>query len=113
MNNMCLCRFLLLDQQGTERSTAAGETGLYGAELDVEDLGDFFVGEAFDLTEDDYRPVGLRELTESDFELLACLILDGLLVGRVVGVGEGLGETGNFALGIVVGIGAGVDGDFL
>jgi hypothetical protein len=106
-------RFLLRYEQIAECGATAGETGFDGAEVEVEDLGDLFVGEAFDFAEDDDGSEGLRELAEGVFETLAGLVLDDLIVGGVVGIGEGGAEAERVAFCVCVGVVAGVDGDLL
>ncbi len=48
--------------------------------LTFEDLGDLFVGEAFDLAEDDDGAEGLGQLPEGGFDALANFSLGGVIV---------------------------------
>ena len=59
------------NDQSAQGGAAAGEPRLYRAEVDVEDLGDLFVGEAFDLAQDDDGAEGLGNLAQSGFDALA------------------------------------------
>src|SRR5208283_1698101 len=80
------------DEYGAQGGAATHEPGLDGAEVDMEEVGDLVVGEAFDLAQHDDRAEGLRNLAECGFDALADLLLRGLVEGRAAAVGQRGGE---------------------
>ena len=99
--------------KSAQGGTAAGETGFDGAEVDVEDFGDLFVGESFDLAEDDDGAEGLRELAQGGFDALANFGLGGVIEGGIAVVGERCAEAETVAFVVGVGLIGRVDRDLL
>ena len=69
------------DERGAQGGAATHEPGLDRAQVDVEEVGDLLVGEAFDLAQHDHGAECLRNLAECGFDALADLVLGGLVEG--------------------------------
>ena len=89
---------LLRRKKVTQNCTATGKPGLYRPEIHLEDVGDLFVGETFNLAEDDYSPEGLRHLAQSGLDAFTKLLPCRLIEGRAVRVCQGRAQAERVAL---------------
>ena len=95
-------------EESAQGGATSGKARLDGTEVDVEDLRDLFVGEAFNLAKDHDGAEGLGKLAQGGFDVLAEFGLGGVVEGGICIVGEGCAETeaGTFRVGVWLGRGS-------
>lgn len=69
----------MLAQKSTKSGAAAGQSGLYRPNIDIQNFGNLFVGKALDLSQNDNRPERLRDLSKSLFYPMPQLSLDRMI----------------------------------
>src|SRR5450631_2072565 len=71
-------------------SASSHQTGLHGAQVDAEDIGNFFVAQALDISQDDNGAKGFWDVSEFLFHACSNLLMGSELEGRLVLIEQGV-----------------------
>lgn len=93
MGNFAVRIRLIWFEQGPQGRTPSGESRLHGPELHVQNLGDLFIRETFDLAQDDHSAERLGKLPEGGFYPLPGLSLRGAVERRTAGVRQSVAQA--------------------